>query len=268
MTKSQPWEKVPKYLRRKKVGRKEPPQVLAPVQDDTPVALPEGITYQQVYYIYGVLPRNLRGQWPAYLVRNPPNSGFSFAFVLGKPGAKRVTIFCPFTLESSTVKADAGELLESKPEDMTKRRLAHLVELVQSRWAKYQALGHQRDYAVATAVLKLLGAAVPAQLIKGGEEDKRERGGKPVGDELKKPVVRKGKRGNFLAWFLEDDTRTVREAMVEFDMTRSNVLSYLYTLNKDHGIGYSLVGDTAEVVLPPGCENPFDDQEDDDSYLD
>ncbi len=53
-------------------------------------------------------------------------------------------------------------------------------------------------------------------------------------------------------------TRSVREAMAEFSMTRSNALSYLYMLQKDHGIGYDLVGDTATVKLPEGCTNPFD----------
>ncbi len=269
---------APKGLRRKRSRKKliaaPEPLVADDSNDDDdsePVKLPEGLTYQQVYYIDGAVPKFLRGVWPAYLIKNPPNSGFSFAFVLGKPDAKRVTVFCPFTLESSTVKGDAGELMQRKPEAMTECRLAYLVKLVQTRWAECQARGHQRDYAVATAVLKALGAAVPAQLVKGGGEDKRERGGKPVGDSLLKPVPSGGKRGRFLVWFLEDGgLRTVREAMVEFGMTRSNVLSYLYTLNKDHGLGYSLVGDTAEVTLPPGCESPFDDlpvNKKDDSWL-
>ena len=267
---------VPRHLRRKE-PRKRPVAEAArkpDPDDDEPVELPEGLRYQRVYYVDGAVPKFYRGVWPAYLVKHPPCSGFSFAFVLGRPDAKRVTLFCPFTLESSTVKAEAGELLDGEQEAMTERRLGHLTELIKTRWTECQARGYQRDYAVATAVLKALGATVPAQLVKGGEEDTRRRGGKPVADSLLKPVPRGGKRGRFLAWFLEgDDHRTVREAMVEFDMTRSNVLSYLYTLNKDHGLGYSLVGDTAEIELPRGTEDPFDapiseDDDDDDSYLD
>ena len=269
---------MPRYLRRKK-PRKKPAEadVLQPVEtlpDSPPVKLPEGLTYQRVYYLDGAAPKHVRNVWPAYLIKNPPCSGFSFAFVLGKPDAKRVTIFCPFTLESSTVKTDAGELLRHEPEAMTEHRLEYLTELIRTRWAEYQAWGYQRDYTVATAVLKALGASVPTQLVKGGEEDKRQRGGKQAGNSLLKPVPRNGKRGKFLAWFLEGDgLRTVREAMVEFDMTRSNVLSYLYTLNKDHGLGYSLVGDTAEIVFPRGVDDPFDtppalEEDDDDGYLD
>ena len=96
-----------------------------------------------------------------------------------------------------------------------------------------------------------------------------------------KPVKRSGKRGKFLQWFLEGEgSRSVREAMAEFGMSRSNALSYLYMLQKDHGIGYELVGDIATIKLP-ACESPFDDghvvegaasapeaePEDDDSWL-
>ena len=250
--------KIPKSMRRPRKRRtKPPPEHRGPPPDDPSVELPEGLTYQRVYYMYGRVPRSRAATWAPYLVKNPPCSGYSLAFVLGKPDAKRVTLFCPFTLEANTVKAEAGELLDRAPEPMTEWRLARLVELMQKKWAEYQAMGYQRDYDVATAVLRALDAAVPAQLVKGGEEDRRERGGKPVGGELLKPVPPNGKRGKFLAWFLEGDVRTVREAMVEFGMTRSNVLSYLYTLNKDHGLGYSLVGDTATVELPDGCEDPF-----------
>ncbi len=267
---------IPRDMRRKKLRKRSVTTTSerSDSDDDKPVELPEGLTYQQVYYIDGAVPKRMRGMWPAYLIKNPPNSGLSFAFILGKQDAKRVTVFCPFTLESSTVKADAGELMEHEPEAMTERRLAYLVELVQTRWAECQARGYQRDYAVATAVLKALGAAVPKQLVKGGGEDKRERGGKSAGTLLLKPVSSKSKRDKFLVWFLEEGgLRTVREAMVEFGMTRSNVLSYLYILNKDHGLGYSLIGDTAEIALPTRCENPFEilrppEEKDDDSYLD
>ena len=61
-------------------------------------------------------------------------------------------------------------------------------------------------------------------------------------------------------------------------MTRSNALSYLYMLQKDHGIGYELVGDIASINLPNGCTNPFKGEQtpepphiegdDDDSWLD
>jgi hypothetical protein len=80
-----------------------------------------------------------------------------------------------------------------------------------------------------------------------------------VENELKKPVPREGKRGKFLAWFLEKGgSASVREAMAEFGISRSNALSYLFLLKKDHGIGYELVGDSASIALPKGCSDPFE----------
>ena len=49
--------------------------------------------------------------------------------------------------------------------------------------------------------------------------------------------------------------------MAEFSITRSNVLSQLFLLTKDNGIGYELKGDTAVVIMPPGCESPWDTEE-------
>ena len=83
------------------------------------------------------------------------------------------------------------------------------------------------------------------------EDANKERGGKPVADNLLKPVKRDGKRGKVLEWFMDTgEARSVREAMAEFEASRSSVLSYLHNLNKDHGIGYVLVGDTALVSMP------------------
>ena len=141
--------------------------------------------------------------------------------------------------------------------------------MLKRKWDQYQGWGWQRDYDVATMVFKKLGLPVPEQVMLGGEADTRTKGGKDVATRLLKPVKRSGKRGKFLAWFLDaDGTRSVREAMVEFSMTRSNALSYLYMLQKDHGIGYVLVGDNASVTLPEGCDSPFDTPSDDESWLD
>ena len=50
----------------------------------------------------------------------------------------------------------------------------------------------------------------------------------------------------------------IREAMAEFGLTRSGALSYAFNLNKDHGIGYSVVGDALTLILPKGCKNPWE----------
>lgn len=81
-------------------------------------------------------------------------------------------------------------------------------------------------------------------------------GGKPAADKLLKPVKLNSKRGQFLKWFL-DGNRGVDQAMEHFGMTRNSVLTYWAALNRDHGIGYLLTGNTIEVILPVGCKEVF-----------
>jgi hypothetical protein len=269
---------IPACLRRKKSRKKK--AVVAPygeglhenvVDPDElkPFDLPDDLRYHQVYYVRGTAPKQWRAKGAPYFVKDPPNSGYSAAFLIGKPGAKNVTIFCPFTLEASAVPADCAEVRDCKQLELSVAGMRRLVAIMRTKWDMCQRFGYLRSYDVAALVLKRLGEPVPADLLKGGETDDRVRGGKPVSDELLKPVKRAGKRGKFLEWFLaENGPRSILEGMAELDMGRSNVLSYLFMLNKDHGLGYSLVGGRVEILLPDGCNDPFDTPTEDDSWLD
>lgn len=213
----------------------------------------EGLDWLYVYWVRGVVSKRAKFQ---NAVKDPPCAGWQQALVL--TGEKHSTIFCPFSLTAYSVPNDCGELAGSRePEPF---RTDFMVGLITRNWEQFQGFGFSRDYDTAALVLRRLDAPVPAQVMKGGGEDTRTRGGKSVGDRLTKPVKLASKRGRFLVWFLADDggPKSVRECMAEFGVTRSNALSYLFMLNKDHGLGYGLVGDTAEVFLPEGCESPFD----------
>lgn len=233
----------------------------------------EGLEWKRIYWVRGTGFPSARYH---FIVRDPPCSGWQHAFIL--PGAKRSTIFCPFSFESFQVRNDCGELLGAvDPEPGTFKRES-ILRIMNDNWRQNQSYGFSKDYDTAALVLKRLDAEVPEQLLKGGEEDTRVKGGKTVENELKKPVPRTGKRGKFLAWFLEKGgSASVREAMAEFGISRSNALSYLFLLRKDHGIGYELVGDSATIALPKGCTDPFEkekkkkgkpDAEEDTSWLD
>lgn len=224
----------------------------------------EGLEWLHIYWIRGSAPKHARHRND---VSDPPCAGWQHAFVL--PGEKRSTIFCPYSLQSYSVSNECSEIAHAK-EPSGPFRPDSMRGLMELKWGEFQALGWQKDYDVCALVMKRLGWSVPVQIMTGGGEDDRKRGGKTTALALLKPVKRAGKRGRFLVWFLDNDgARSVREAMVEFSMTRSNVLSYLYMLQKDHGIGYVLVGDTATVTLPDGCKDPFDTlPEDDDGWLD
>jgi len=215
----------------------------------------EGVEWLHIFWRHAS--SNLTGG-PYYEVKDPPCNGWQLAFVLR--GEKRSTIFCPYSLKAFQVSNAAPELTTAKEPEQFRERT--MVDIIHKHWRECQELGWNKDYDTAAMLLKRLGAEVPVQTLKGGGEDTRTKGGKPAADRLLKPVQRKGKRGRFLAWFLEEDEpRSVREAMAEFGMTRSNALSYLYMLNKDHGLGYTLVGDHTTIILPEGCIDPFVEQE-------
>ena len=232
----------------------------------------EGLELKRVYYLRGQAPRGARLR---NAVGDPPHAGWSHAFVL--PGEKRSTLFCPYSLEAHVVPNRSMEISTAEEPDGPFDP-AFWAELLPQRWEQAQRHGFLRDYDVCALVMKKLGLDIPPDVLRGGEQDTRKRGGKETGTALKKPVKAASKRGKFLQWFLEDGgTRSVREAMAEFGMSRSNALSYLFMLQKDHGIGYSLTGDRATVTLPDGCSDPFDQPpkeepaavaEDDDSWLD
>lgn len=233
----------------------------------------EGLEWKHVFWLCGDSPSSatLRND-----VKDPPCNGWQHAFVV--TGEKRSTIFCPYTMSGYQVSNHSLEIAGAvEPKAPFRRDWA--VALILKNWSDRQRLGLPADLDTAALVLKKLGAEVPTiVLAKDGTEDNRSRGGKPAGPYLAKAVPETGKRGTFLKWFLAaDGVRSVREAMAEFGMTRSNVLSYLHALNKDHGIGYDLVGDAARLTLPEGCATPFEDQDvvalleeptDDDSWLD
>jgi hypothetical protein len=227
----------------------------------------EGLEWSRVYWIKGTEKRGSSQN----AVSDPPCSGWMGAIII--PGEKRSTLFCPFTFDAYIVPNDCGEIKSG--DSQAHITIAWLKKFLPKKWAELQGYGFQKDYNTAALVFKRLGIPVPAQILVGGEEDTRTKGGKDTNAKLLKPVKMSSKRGKFLAWYLSNPeaSASVREAMAEFGMTRSNVLSYLYMIQKDHGIGYGLVGDTATIQMPEGCTNPFDvewenTQEENDDWLD
>ena len=244
---------IPKFLRRKKGKAKAAaPVVEESTVAETPTELPAGVRYQPVYYIRGTVPKGSGTR--SYYIKDPPTSGQSRAFVLGDNEARLLTIFCPFTLQSSQVGPEAGEIAGFEPEQMTEEGVAKLVDLITRKWYEFVGMGFQRDYDVAALVLTKLNAEVPKVSLADAPDPVRERkerrGGKPHADELRKPVGRKTKRGQVADFFLGSEQKSIRECMARLGMTRNSVLSALHVLHKDHGLGYETVNDTANILIP------------------
>lgn len=224
------------------------PHVMIEPPPRQPTKVTDKLHWGRIFWVVGTTPKNMTPND----INDPPTNGQQCAFAF--PGEKFWMVFCPISFSSYRIRVGHVEQ-KSFIGDSQARTKKELSAWLTERWLKFANAGFQVDYNMAARVLKELGAEVPTIVptAKEGEEEK-ERGGKPVEDKLLKPIKRTSKRGKVLDWFLaKDEARSIREAMAEFEASRSSVLSFLHNLNKDHGIGYRLIGDTAVVTLPADC---------------
>jgi hypothetical protein len=205
-----------------------------------------------IYYIDGVPKRDFT-RYHYAITKNPPTSGWSRQVVL--LGPDRSTIFCPYTFWSADVPNRCAEIMYAKPAEL---RPDKLVKRIYENWELWKRHKAQVDYDVAALVLTQLGASVPITeaAIVDDTQERKSRGGKAMVTEALKPVKRGSKRGIVLEFFLGKGPRSLREAMATLSMSRNNVLTHLFILNKEHGIAYSLSGDAARVEVPEGYD-PF-----------
>lgn len=212
----------------------------------------EEIVYRRIYWQPGQ-PKGARFQAE---VSDPPCSGAQGALCL--PEGKRVKIFCPYTLKLYTVSDQSQEWAASDPMDLTPEVSQRLVEIMQRRWSLSEKLSLDANLPVAAVFIKALGGEPPQAEFSAAvpqEDSKPAKGGKPMADSLLKPVKRESKVGQTLAFFLE--TPSISKACEKFNTTRSNILSRLFILNKDHGIGYILNGDSVVLQLPVNADRVF-----------
>lgn len=234
-----------------------------------------GVFYQNVYY--QPMSKGIGGDSKGlYEIKDPPNTGWSRALVVWpeddepeptsrrkKKAAKRVTVFCPYTMSAYQVRFTAREVSGQKAHPLTPELIDKLEAIINRNWKMYAGFGFQKAYDVAALVLTRLGKPVPNYMrpadenLEYTETSVPNRKGKPVAEKLLRPVNASSKRGQVCAFFLEEGSGSIREAMAKFDMTRSGVLTHLHGLHKDHGLGYVLQGDMATLMLPSGCETPL-----------
>lgn len=229
-----------------------------PTAEPTPVFLPADMPeapsadlaiprFIKTYYVRGGAPKFWKHR---YEISDPPTSGFSHAVVID--GIKRSTILCPYTLETYQVSNNCGELAESVDVSISFRRLG---EIITNTWEQCVKLGFQRQYQIAALVLAAIGQPVPKILpppVAAGEHGSR--GGKDFDPKALKPVNPESKRGKVAAFFNQPEPQSIHEAMARLELTRSGVLSHLFCLNRDHGIGYELGNDCASLVVPEGFD--------------
>lgn len=211
--------------------------------------LPNNIVFARVYFVRGGAPNFWKRRFE---ITDPPTSGYAHVVVI--KGEKRSTILCPHSLEAFQVSNQCGELQTAERFDTEPSKIAHYIE---KAWELAVKLGFQKDYGVAAMVLTEMGFPVPKFIPPPPDPSKGEdgkRGGKPIVEEALRPCRPASKRGEVAAFFMQDEPQSLHEAMARLGLTRSGVLSHLFTLNRDHGVGYELVSDCARLLVPEGFD--------------
>lgn len=206
------------------------------------------IRFARLYFVLGGMPSHTRSRLE---VRDPPCSGHGHVAII--PGDKRSTLLSPFSLRAWQVSNSCDELRSAVDVECPPEKLA---SFICKAWEECVKLGFQRDFSIAAMVLTELGFPVPKYLpsIETIKQEEVKRGGKPINDEALRPCKPTSKRGEVAVFFMQDEPQSLHEAMARLGLTRSGVLSHLFMLNKDHGVGYELMGDCARLLVPKGFD--------------
>lgn len=252
----------------------------------------QGLAYVRAYYS-GIV--KLRHDTPLRYEVSPercPSFGEVGALILDPNDAgkrkksSRLTLFCPFTLTANSITPDAGEicvvkkvakkrkiegvkeedaatdivsLVERVPEqELDDERCDRLARIITDNWNKRCKLGLQSDLDVAAIVLQRMGKPIPEArlIVRKDETGEARKTGREAAEALLKAVNPHSKPGKILTFFMQGG-KSITEAMAEFGSTRSAVQTNFRDLQEINGIGYVLAADMVEIILPPGCADPF-----------
>lgn len=197
-----------------------------------------------------------------FAISQPPLAGRTTIFIIGD--TCRCTLFHPYTLWSAIVPHDCEEIATSV-EYLFDR--ATLARVIYEKWIMYKELGLSGDFQLAEQVLTELGGEIPHDDIPRdtsffceapetnteaeAKRYKKKRGKEPDAARFR-PIKMTGRRSEVAQFFCVRGS--LPEAMVKFNMTRSGVLSHLYCIWRDHGVGYSISNNGAELLPPPDVQ--------------
>jgi hypothetical protein len=202
----------------------------------------------KTYFLQGPAPKGTRHP---YGLDDPPVNGWGH--VVKIHGEKRSTLLCPFSLRSYQVGNHFAEVAGAF--DVPDYDMLKLGRLIAKNWEEAAAMGLQRDYAVAALVLGELGIPVPRVTQPTAQDgEAKVQGGKPIVHANLRPVRPDSKRGEVASFFVQERPQSIHEAMAKLGLTRSGVLSHLFCLSRDHGVGYVLANDCANLLVPEGFD--------------
>lgn len=234
-----------------------------------PIQIAPGLAKGQVYWTYGSTPKGL----PRSGVDDPPCSGWATVLVVGEPGPRgELQLLCPFSLQAYKIAPGSYESTSLQAGTLGAKTAAQVAdyyrETLPRKWAEVKRHGQGRpNWDVAARALSALGVKPPTDEQIARETPMRasrpksaaaeKPAGKPAAAKTAfKPVKREGRKGEVLKAMLDGET-SVEKLTSSMGVTRSNLLSQLFLLRKDHGIGYSVSGDEVILEMPTGVEEPF-----------
>lgn len=221
----------------------------------------EGVRRGQVYWTYGSAPKGA----PQSDVDDPPCSGWSSVFVLDGPTPEKLILFHPWSFRSYVVGRRSYEAssLQGCVEGFEYLAREFYKERLPNAWIALKKHGQEAhaDYRMAERVMLAVGCKPPTdeQVLRAAPsyrppEAKKSGGSAP--EAPFKPVKRGGRRGEVLEAILAGTT-SAEALTAQFSITRSNLLSQLFLLRKEHGIGYTVSGDEVGVQVPEGVTEVF-----------
>ncbi len=202
----------------------------------------------KAYYVRGASPRGAI----RYAIKGPPTAGYQLALV-DVIANKRALVLCPLTLESWNIPLDAGEICTAKRHPLES---TFWVDWLQRRWRKLFSQDAQRNYSMVAHFLDRLGGEAPdlRDVVKRSPKTKLRSVGKPIVEKNLRLIKPTSRRADVARYFLNSGA-SVPACMAKLGLTRTSVLSYLYRINHDHGLGYELMaGDAARLLVPDGFE--------------
>jgi hypothetical protein len=240
--------------------------------------LAPGLFKSRIYWTYGSAPRDMA----ASDVDDPPTSGWSTVMIMDDPDPKKWQLFCPYSFRGYRVRKDSYEALSfagtggsdghSAASNFRDVGQKYFRESLPQKWAEHVRFATTNaDWKTAEKVFKLLdikppteeeinrkGRAVmrPTSAPSATSASKKPAGKPATPAAAFKPVKREGRKGEVLKAIL-DGTSSADALTSQFEITRSNLLSQLFLLRKNHGIGYSVSGDQIALEMPEGIADPF-----------
>ena len=216
------------------------------------------LRFATMYFIKG----DADDRYSSFAISHPPLAGRTTIFIIGD--THRRTLFHPYTLWSAVVPHDCEEIATAI--DYVFDRTT-MVRVIREKWIMYKELGLGGDFQLAEQVLTELGGEAPQgdiprdmsflRLIPETDAEveakrhKKKRGKEPDAARFR-PIKMTGRRGEVAQFFRVRGS--LPEAMTKFNMSRSGVLSHLFCIWRDHGVGYSVGNDSAELIPPPDVE--------------